>query len=335
MEMRTGDRVRALITVNGEIIERIQAQLQADNTISHYSYNVKLNKQDTEKFGTYTAEQHETQRACSAIIYEWTCSVPFEEIPPLFANTPSNKVSNFQELVAYQESLTSLFTMATSWLGEAGVESMPVLPIFFRNLEVLQTCLGAVEGKLQPNKSRLEHYQAQVAILNSTLNNLERDPEVNVGRTYELVWGKHGSQVQITSPKTAVFPTLQGLLGHHPLQDGDMFQVEVTFETSAYTTIGVATKEAILEQQVGTASSEHTYAYQLSHTTFRTPKRLSNFECPTITSGTKIFGLKVDLKKLTARLYVDGADIGEFTTLPANTELYPIIGHFRGVVTAL
>eukprot|EP01127_Copromyxa_protea_P004468 TRINITY_DN14327_c0_g1_i1.p1 TRINITY_DN14327_c0_g1~~TRINITY_DN14327_c0_g1_i1.p1 ORF type:complete len:349 (+),score=38.53 TRINITY_DN14327_c0_g1_i1:30-1049(+) len=317
-------KVEAILAVNNEIIQRLKS---GPTSVSSFSYKISQTSVKPGAFARYIVQEETATTACQDIISVWKCHTSFEEIPALFSNTPSHIITNFTELLVLQKGLEDLLQLAASFLGE-GVNALPALPLFKRNLESIQTCLGEIETSLQPGRSELDYYQEQVDQLNLILERLEQDPQVNRPPVGGMEWGKCGDGVRLEYPTKAVFgPNVnESVMGKHPLKHGDLFRVRIEFGEDPFTTIGVATADANVNTQTGTDMSL-VYAYQVSHGAHRSPSPNRGFHLSPIKSGIRVFGVKVNLKSCWASLYVDDICIGKFTHLPPNVTLYPIVGN--------
>jgi len=136
------------------------------------------------------------------VVFGWRCVTVFKKIPPLFRNTPSHLIDNYEDLKLFQEGLISIVKSATEFMGEVFF-SIPAGSMMYENFELVLKCLLGLEERIdalkKEQKGQLEKYLQFVDKMNGILKPLYVDPHVFFGRPkpHVFVWSKKATNDKV------------------------------------------------------------------------------------------------------------------------------------------
>jgi hypothetical protein len=192
-------QIRAICTINDEIIERIVLKIDSGEEIMEHDYLIltELDRESTHHPYRFKVEEIQTIRTFKHIVDCW--EVPSNaELPespdPEKIFTDSNKIlmdmtcTQFSDLVRINAQVV-VFLKYTSMLRES--ISFQFGLKFLRNFELVQVLLGTLENAmltmfLQATVSRLEEKQDEVNRLNEQMAIIFRCDAVRSGRPNQL-----------------------------------------------------------------------------------------------------------------------------------------------------
>jgi len=169
------EKIQAILHTNKEIIERILV-VQHKELICGFSYQVNQAK-NADGAPELSVIQTPVLKTGAAIVLEWQCSAQFVEIPDHFNLKPSWNVKNWKELLVLQNQLEEmnerLLLFGESQTAKQLFESIK------DNFEIIQTCLGQIEGSLIPSENQIEACNTIINQINNKLAELKAQPGVS------------------------------------------------------------------------------------------------------------------------------------------------------------
>eukprot|EP01124_Arcella_intermedia_P001915 TRINITY_DN11062_c0_g1_i4.p1 TRINITY_DN11062_c0_g1~~TRINITY_DN11062_c0_g1_i4.p1 ORF type:complete len:370 (+),score=103.93 TRINITY_DN11062_c0_g1_i4:3-1112(+) len=170
-------KIKALRTVNDEILSRIQGK--SKTTSFHYSITQQPS-QDPHQPPLFELSEKREEVPTAEVIKNWKCKAKFVEIPDLFNDKLNYKVEDFEGLLNCYKGMCSVIDRVYAFFGEA-IGNVPALPSFKQNFEMVQVCLGEVEGLVMEQKSKKEALLEKVSALNQLAKELSLEGNVSFG----------------------------------------------------------------------------------------------------------------------------------------------------------
>jgi len=165
-------KIKAIGAVNQEIIGRIISK--KDQQIASNTYHIN-NKMFDFQFTVYETKE---SKQGSVIVDEWKKMVTLKIPIDLFKDHVDYKCETFADV---QRLNASLLTVIEQYHFLDPIRAQPELQKFKSNFEVLQTCLGEVEGLLIEPESKLEEFEMELEEINKRI--------VKVGKKKGAVFG--------------------------------------------------------------------------------------------------------------------------------------------------
>ena len=103
-----------LIYRNAELLKSLDKRIEEEEKFTGTRYDITINP-DSQLY--QVVETHE-DLVVGDVVFGWRCVSTFKKIPPLFKNTPSHIVQNYEDLKLLQEGMTSIFESAFQFMGE-------------------------------------------------------------------------------------------------------------------------------------------------------------------------------------------------------------------------
>jgi len=194
----TQEQLDDIIDRGKDLFKIIDGRIDAEEKFTGTRYDITVNP-DNQLY--QVSETHE-ELVVGDIVFGWRCLTTFRKIPPLFVNTPSHLVQNYEDLRILYDGQKSIVEAALKFMDKVFFE-IPATSLIYENFELIHKCLVGLEERVEAlkkqEKGKLEIYQQHVDQLNGILKPLYTDSHVFFGspKPHPFVWNKKTSHASV------------------------------------------------------------------------------------------------------------------------------------------
>jgi hypothetical protein len=312
------EKIKAIGSVNQEIINRINTQ--GEERMQTMSYSI--HQKESENKMLFFVEENVEETCGSTIIASWKKDITLKIPIDLFNDKLDYKCSTFEDIVRLNTSMLFVIEKYT-FLDPKRAQSE--LEKFKNNFEVLQTCLGDIDGIFYniSNDSKLNYYRTELEDINQRFNNLLMNHDVIFGNKIDSWMTPCTSHTINKNSATLISGQLGCLLSNKGYNTGvRTWRLRVLSRTSTCM-VGVAPPTVSKSGQI---NNYNTNGYYMDLNTGKLhsgpPFGYSARACAPSISGGSILTIILDCNAKTLTYNVDGTNYLAYEGLPMNNKLH-------------